>query len=97
MCIRDSGGGEQVQQRAEQAVLGIGRIVEAAAMAGQVQRDQVVGGQVRRHRQEAGGIVQPAMHRQQLRAAGAVVAQRDEAAAGGVQHDLCLLYTSRCV
>ena len=88
------GSGQHIENRAEHAVFGIRRVMEAAAVAGHVQRDQIVGRQRRRHRPETRGIVQPAVQRQQRQAAAivfgqrAVVAQPAEAAARGVQREI---------
>ena len=56
--------------RAGERVVGARRQVRAAAVAGQVERDQVDVVQVRGQRHEAGGVVEPAMQREHARRAG---------------------------
>ncbi|WP_255505514.1 hypothetical protein [Alkalisalibacterium limincola] len=57
-------------------------------MSRQIDRDHVAAAQVRQQRHEAGGVVEPAVHRQYRRGTGVAVAQRGDDAPGGFQAKL---------
>jgi hypothetical protein len=65
--------------RTDEGIVAAGRQVRAAAVAGLVDRDQVDAMQVRRQRNEARRVVQPAVQGQHLRRAGFAAAQGADA------------------
>ena len=85
-CIGDI---QDCVDRTDEGIVGAGRQVRAAAMAGLIDRDQVDAMQMRRQRDETGGVVQPAMQGQHARPIGLVtlVAQAGDAAQRDIDMD----------
>ena len=76
---------EDVVQPIDEGIIVAGRNMRAGAVAKHVDSDQIGLGQIRRHRKETGGVVEPTVQRQHLRTLWVAHSQGRDAAARSVQ------------